>query len=523
MTMMQWFLFFLLVQVIHFLGTWKLYKKAGRQAWEAIVPVYNAIVLMQIIGRPKWWTILLFIPIVNLIMFPVIWVETARSFGKSSTTDTLLVIITLGFYLYYLNYAAPVTYKTERSLVAKSAFGEWVSSILFAVVAATIVHTYVMQPFTIPTGSLERTLLIGDFLFVSKFHYGARTPMTTVSFPMVHDTIPGLGIKSYLDKPHLPYFRLPGFQDIERSDIVVFSWPVDTVNRFYGLDDGKYYHKPIDKKSNYVKRAVGLPGDSLKVVDGKVYVNNSPLELPGRAQLQYSYQGTAKGGGFNTKNLYDQYKISNLKFYNSTQFATQAITAENAERFRNHPNVASLEKLIAGTDQKDPSIFPKGNASLGNRDQIASVYIPKKGTTTPISVENLPLYKRLIEVYEGEEMGEEREISVEGNQVLLNGEPLSEYTFQQDYYWMMGDNRHNSEDSRFWGFVPENHIVGKPVFIWFSWDSNGTGIMEKIRWERLFTTVGGDGKPVSYFIYFIIALVAYFVISKVIKIRKAKS
>ena len=151
------------------------------------------------------------------------------------------------------------------------------------------------------------------------------------------------------------------------------------------------------------------------------------------------------------------------------------------------------------------------------------MYIPKKGTTTPISVENLPLYKRLIEVYEGEEMGETREISVEGNQVLLNGEPLSEYTFKQDYYWMMGDNRHNSEDSRFWGFVPENHIVGKPVFIWFSWDSNGTGIMEKIRWERLFTTVGGDGKPVSYFIYFIIALVAYFVISKVIKIRKAKS
>ena len=523
MTLMQWFIFFLAVQVIHFLGTWKLYKKAGRQPWEAIVPVYNAVILMKIIGRPWWWTILLFIPIVNLIMFPVIWVETARSFGKNTTTDTALVIVTLGFYLYYLNYVAPVTYKTERSLVPKSASGEWTSSILFAVVAATIVHTYVMQPFTIPTGSLERTLLIGDFLFVSKFHYGARTPMTTVSFPMVHDTIPGLGIKSYLDKPQLPYFRLPGFQKIKRSDIVVFSWPVDTVNRFYGLDDGKYYQKPIDKKSNYVKRAVGIPGDSLKVVDGKVYVNNKPLELPDRAQLQYSYQGLSKGSGFNAKNLYDSYKITNLQFFNSTQFATQSITDENAERFRNHPNVASLEKIIAPADQKDPSIFPKGTASLGNRDQISTLYIPKKGTSTPITTENIALYKRLIEVYEGTEMGHPQTITISGNQVLLDNQPLTEYTFKQDYYWMMGDNRHNSEDSRFWGFVPENHVVGKPVFIWFSWDSNGNGIMEKIRFDRLFTTVGGNGKPVSYFLYFVIALVAYIVISKIVKNRRLKS
>ena len=521
MTLIQWFIFFLVVQVIHFLGTWKLYKKAGRQAWEAIIPVYNAVILMKIIGRPWWWTILLFIPIVNLIMFPVVWVETARSFGKNTTTDTVLVLITLGFYLYYINYMQDVTYREDRSLVPKSTSGEWVSSILFAVVAATIVHTYVMQPFTIPTGSLERTLLIGDFLFVSKFHYGARTPMTTVSFPMVHDTIPKLGVKSYLDKPQLPYFRLPGFQDVERSDIVVFSWPVDTVNKFYGLDDGKYYHKPIDKKSNYVKRAVGLPGDSLKVVDGKVFVNNKPLELPDRARLQYGYTGVSKNGGFNAKNLYDQYKIKQLRFVQGNQFYIPELSEENAERFKNHPNVAALERIIAPRDTKEPSIFPKGSASLGNVDQIAPLYIPKKGTTTPINAENIPLYKRLIEVYEGEEMGNPRKITVNGNQVLLDGQPLTSYTFKQDYYWMMGDNRHNSGDSRFWGFVPENHIVGKPVFIWFSWDSNGKGIGEKIRWERIFTTVGGDGKPVSYFLYFVIALIAYLVISKIIKNKRA--
>ena len=153
--------------------------------------------------------------------------------------------------------------------------------------------------------------------------------------------------------------------------------------------------------------------------------------------------------------------------------------------------------------------------------QIASVYIPKKGTTTPTTTENIPLYKRLIEVYEGEEMGNPRKVSINGNQVLLDGQPLTSYTFKQDYYWMMGDNRHNSEDSRFWGFVPENHIVGKPVFIWFSWDSNGKGIGEKIRWERLFTTVGGSGQPVSYFVYFLVALVAYFIISKIIKNKRA--
>ena len=521
MTMMQWFLFFLIVQVIHFLGTWKLYKKAGRQAWEALVPVYNAVILMKIIGRPWWWTILLFIPIVNLIMFPVVWVETARSFGKNSTTDTVLVILTLGLYLYYINYIESVSYIENRSLVPKSASGEWISSILFAVVAATIVHTYVMQPFTIPTGSLERTLLIGDFLFVSKFHYGARTPMTTVSFPMVHDTIPKLGIKSYLDKPQLPYFRLPGFQKVKRSDIVVFGWPVDTVNAFYGLDDGKYYHKPIDKKSNYVKRVVGLPGDSLKIVDGRVIVNDKPLELPDRAKLQYIYTGVSNGGGFNPDNLYKQYKIKNLQFYSGREFSISPITEESAERFRNHPNVVSLKKYILEPGKIDPSIYPKGSASLGNRDQMASIYIPKKGTTTPINTKTIPFYKRLIEVYEGEEMGHPQKITVEGDSVLLDGKPLTEYTFKQDYYWMMGDNRHNSEDSRFWGYVPENHIVGKPVFIWFSWDSMGKGIMEKIRWDRLFTTVGGSGKPVSYFLYFIIALVAYFVIAKIIKNKRA--
>ena len=170
MTFTDLLIFILLVQIIHFLGTWKLYIKAGRKAWEAAIPIYNAIVLMKIINRSPWWTLLLFIPIVNLIMFPVIWVETLRSFGRNSNTDTFLGICTFGLYIYYINYAQEVTYINDRSLKPRTAAGEWISSILFAVVAATIVHTYVMQPFTIPTSSLEKTLLVGDFLFVSKFH-----------------------------------------------------------------------------------------------------------------------------------------------------------------------------------------------------------------------------------------------------------------------------------------------------------------------------------------------------------------
>ncbi|MEH6407892.1 MAG: signal peptidase I [Leeuwenhoekiella sp.] len=522
MTMTQWFLFFLIVQVIHFLGTWKLYIKAGRQAWEAAVPVYNAIILMKIINRPKWWVILLFIPIVNLIMFPVIWVETIRSFGKNTTTDTFLVIITLGLYIYYINYAADVKYIEDRSLRPKSASGEWVSSLLFAVVAATIVHTYVMQPFTIPTSSLEKTLLVGDFLFVSKFHYGARTPMTTVSFPMVHDTIPFLKIKSYTNWPQLPYFRLPGFQDIKRNDIVVFSWPVDTVNSF-GRNNGIHYYKPIDKKSNYVKRCVGLPGDSLKIIDGKVYANNEPLQLPARAKPQYSYIGKSNGNGFNTQNLYERYDITDgIGFVNSNIFQVRAITEAGAEAFKNHPNVVSLERYISPKDEVESGIFPGGKASLGNRDQIRSFYIPKKGATIAINQENIALYKRIIEVYEGQEMDSPNKISRQGTQVLLNGSPLTKYTFKQNYYWMMGDNRHNSEDSRYWGFVPENHVVGKPVFIWMSWDSNAKGFFNKIRWERLFTTVGGEGQPVSYLWYFIVALIGYYVISKIVRMRKAK-
>ncbi|MDY8137644.1 signal peptidase I [Aquimarina sp. 2201CG5-10] len=510
MTLTEWFIFFLILQAIHFLGTWKLYVKAGRKAWEALIPVYNAVVLMKIINRPWWWVILLFIPVINVIMLPVIWVETIRSFGRNSRNDTILVIVTLGFYIFYINYMTDVTHIKERSLKPRTSTGEWVSSIVFAVVAATIVHTYFMQPYTIPTGSLERTLLVGDFLFVSKFHYGARTPMTAVSFPMVHDTIPVIRKKSYTSTPQYPYFRLPGFQKIKRNDIVVFSWPVDTVNAFQQYGDGKYHYKPIDKKSNYVKRCVGVPGDSLSVIDGYVHINGKKNELPDRAQLQFSYLGNTKGKNFNLEYLYGQYKIKPNEFgYNERQFSSAGMTDDAAKRFKNHPNVSSIERIITPKGVKGPGIFPNNGKVNWNVDNFGAIYIPEEGKTVKMDLESFALYRRIIEVYEGSEMGIDNELTANGTQVLLNGKPIDSYTFKQDYYWMMGDNRHNSEDSRAWGYVPANHIVGKPVFVWFSWDTNAKGIFNKIRWDRLFTTVGGNGKPVSYFYYFLILVVGW--------------
>ncbi len=525
MTVTTLLLFIAIVQVIHFLGTWKLYTKAGRKAWEALIPIYNAIVLMKIINRSPWLTILLFIPVVNLIMFPVIWVETLRSFGKNSNLDTFLGLITFGFYIYYVNYFQEVTYIENRSLTPRTSLGEWTSSILFAIIAATIVHTYVMQPFTIPTSSLEKTLLVGDYLFVSKFHYGARAPLTGVSFPMVHDTIPVIRKKSYRTEPQLPYFRLPGFQDIERNDIVVFNWPVDTVNAFQQYGDGKYHYKPIDKKSNYVKRCVGIPGDEIEIKDGYVYVNGEQNTLPDRAKLQFMYVIQAKnafvkvapnGQYTNIPNdfIVDRYGVSDIYLTNidrETKTFTHIahITDEAYEKLKNNSQIISIEKHENDNKIWNPRIFPHDPRYNWSAKNFGPIQIPKQGETVNINIENIPLYKRIIEVYEGSELGIENTISINGTLVYLNNEPLTEYTFLQDYYWMMGDNRDNSEDARMWGYVPYNHVVGKPVFVWLSLDANKSGL-DKIRTERVFTTVKGDGKPTSYFIYFVIAVAGWF-------------
>ncbi|ASO06135.1 signal peptidase I [Arenibacter algicola] len=561
----QWIIFILIIQVIHFLGTWKLYVKAGRKAWEAAIPVYNAIVLMQIINRPKWWVILLFIPIINLLMFPVVWVETLRSFGKNSLLDTWLAILTLGLYIYYVNYfVEDVKYIENRDIHPKTALGEWVSSIVFAIVAATLVHTYLIQPFVIPTSSLEKTLLVGDFLFVSKFHYGARIPMTTVAAPMVHDTLPILKTRSYVadvdpatyktsvwNKLQLPYLRLPGFKKVKRNDIVVFSWPADTVYQFFKRQQG--VRKPIDKKSNYVKRCVGVPGDSLTIKDGYVYINGEKTVLPYRAKPEFLHTVTVDGQFSNaaiellgrenlsgnvirvphsslqqerateviqamnleqiksdTSYTYYAGNVGNqkvkdyLKSEDMNNMALFNLTEAEAKNYTGKDGIASINKF--SYKNPDTSVFPQDPAHTGTVDNMGTIYIPEKGKTVPLNIEVLPIYEKIIKEYEG------NDIKVNGNQILINGEVANSYTFDQNYYWMMGDNRHRSEDSRFWGYVPEDHIVGTPIFIWMSIDGINDGMSNwKVRWDRVFTTVNGDGEPTSYFKYFLILLAAWFI------------
>lgn len=517
MTFTQAFiLFFLAVQLIHFLGTWKLYIKAGRKAWEAAVPIYNAFVLMKIINRPKewYWVILLFIPIIQLIVFPVLWVETIRSFGRTERMETILVVVTLGFYIYYVNYMLEVEYVHERSLKPRTSAGEWIASILFAVVAATLVHTYVMQPFVIPSSSLEKTLLVGDFLFVSKIHYGARTPMTSVALPMVHDAIPFTGMKSYLKEPQLPYFRFPGFESIERNDIVVFNWPADTLTVITD-PNSKVIHKPLDKRSNYVKRCVGLPGDKLEVRDGYVFIDGKQNELPDRAKLQFNYSVITKGGGFSEQYMHDRYDITDpFGPVSQNEYRFSAITEATAEELKNNPNVRRIERIIKSKGERENTVFPHSNNYDWNNSHFGPITIPAKGMTVELTKENLPLYKRAISEYEGQNL------TVTGDQIMIDGKVITSYTFNQDYYWMMGDNRGNSQDSRSWGFVPFDHVLGKPVFVWFSWDTNAKGIFNKIRWNRLFTTVSGDGTPVSYFKYFLILLAGWFLFNYIRKRKK---
>ena len=545
-----WLLFILLVQVIHGIGTWKLYVKAGRKAWEAFVPVYNGIILMQIINRPKYWILLLFIPVINLFLFPIIWIETLRTFGKKSTLDMVLGVVTLGFYIAYVNYTQEVNYHANRDLTPPNKTMDTLGSLSFAIVVATLVHSYLIQPFVIPTSSLEKSLLVGDFLLVSKFHYGARTPMTPIAAPMVHDTLPVVKTKSYLSEPSLPYFRFPALQSIERNDIVVFNWPADTLFHMYKAAD-KRYDKPIDKKTNYVKRCTAIPGDKIEIKDGIIFINGTESILPERAKPQYMHKIYSKNGVATTTllenesteflrkfitTIYNQNQVdalspyvrgsfqnndgtvtvltdpkgipnsvisnNNLSITEVNDFEREAnFTLENAEKLRKKSIVDSIVRIINKDVEK--TIFP--GTKDWNVDNLGPIYIPQAGKTVELNKETLPFYKKVISEYEG------KDLKVNGNEIRIDGKVATSYTFEQDYYWMMGDNRHNSLDSRYWGFVPADHIVGKPIFIWMSIDGINDGVKNwSIRWDRLFTTVSGTGQPQSYFKYFLFALAGYF-------------
>ena len=558
MSLNEWLLLFLSSNLIIFGGSYKLFNLAGVESWKALIPFYNIIKHLDIINRPRWWIILVFIPVINLLMIPVIWVEYIKTFNHNSKLDRILVIITLGFYIYYISYVS--NKKKYISQISFSNFERSFGSIIYAIVIATIVHNYIIQPFVIPTGSLEKTLRVGDFLLVSKFHYGARIPSTVVSFPMVHDTIPIIKSRSYLKKPQLPYLRIPGFQEIKNNDIVVFNWPADTVRRFFVKEKGVI--KPTDKKSNYVKRAIGIPGDSLEIRDGIVYLNGKENNLPDRAKPLFTYIVKSNEGvsssklinlevdGFirkfiiknlstdiyseiskyilnisnNGENEYLIYTTDNgipIKLVRKLSLDIREIIDKEKELSLTHIDAIKIEnsnqfdtiyRVIEETKISNSIFFPNNKRFSWNNDHFGPLYIPKAGDKIDLNIKTLPLYKKIITDYEF------NDLKVIDEDILINGIKENEYVFKQDYYWMMGDNRYNSEDSRVWGFVPFDHVLGRPVFIWMSIEGLFNGVENwNFRWDRVFTTIGFDGEPRSYlphFIGFIIAWQAFFFIKR---------
>jgi len=378
---------------------------------------------------------------------------------------------------------------------------EWVDAIIFAVIAATFIRMFFIEAYTIPTSSMEKSMMVGDYLFVSKTAYGPKMPNTPISFPFVHHTMPmSTTMKSFSTIIHNPYRRIAGFGKVKNDDVVVFNFPEgDTVAlnmqersyyelvRSYGRDKiwgdkrvfGDIIYRPVDKRENYIKRCVAIAGDSLKLVKGQVYVNGKPQkEIPG---IQYKYLINTNGTAINTSAL-EKLDITQSEIEGSDSRYMMSLTAEQLKKMDGLKFIQSKERVTWPADNNDPAIFPSDPKFTWNLDNFGPIWIPKKGVTINLSLENLPLYKRIIDVYE------ENDLKVKDGTIFINGAPASTYTFKMDYYWMMGDNRYNSADSRYWGFVPEDHVVGKASFVWLSLDKNKS-FLSKIRWDRFFMGV----------------------------------
>ncbi len=398
---------------------------------------------------------------------------------KNIALVIFLGIITFGLYF--------VMRKSDKK---KSMGREWLDAILFAVIAATLIRTFFIEAYTIPTSSMEKSLLVGDFLFVSKVSYGARIPNTPLSFPFAHHTLPLTDdTKSYLEWIKIPYYRLPGMDKIKNNDVVVFNYPMEDF-------------RPVDKQENYIKRCVAIPGDTLQVKESTLYINNKQAEKPLRMQLRYHV--VTDGTGFNSKSI-QELGITEMGPLDVPGEFVMFLTYENAEKIKQFSNVKSVEPYIENPKYIDTiSMYPHNSNFPWNVDNYGPVIIPKEGATVQLTAQNIALYKRIIEVYE------HNKIAVTQNGILINDAPASSYTFKMDYYFMMGDNRHNSADSRFWGFVPIDHVVGKGVFVWLSLDANESNIFKKIRWNRMFSFITNNGVTKSYFLPIAGALVLIF-------------
>ncbi len=532
----------LILSVLMGISTWKLFKKMGYSPLLAFVPFYNYFIILKETKHPKWWAILSYLPIVGPIMMSVFHIYLMKKFGKNLVQNQILTVILPFIYMATVNYSKDVELEDENDLYLmeeeKNAKKKdtFIGSITFAVVFATIIHVFFTQPFGIPTGSMERTLLVGDFLFVNKWSYGYRLPMRPLAIPFLQGTIydfqkdgnPKNDGKSYVETVKLPYERIFQFNKPQKNDIVVFNYPRDSV------------HVSLDRADPYVKRCVAVAGDTFEMRNGRLFVNGKPETILGDQDVQHSFLIEAsseidvpalyKRLGFISIGLLDKERFfsnessAKYKMNPANIIYMMQLTNSRLKEIQSLPQVVSSHEEImskgeGGVAYRDQfrkkidttnSIFPINRG--WNQDQYGPLKIPKKGDVVTINEETLPEYQWIIKNYE------HNTLENKNGKFFINGKETNQYTIQQDYYMMVGDNRDASLDARFFGFVPEANIVGKPMFTWMSIEGAFTDSQSsyqadgwRIRWERMFkATNTGEANKTSYWWIAAMILILFF-------------
>lgn len=507
-------LLFILAIIATHIGLYGMFQKAGIAGWKALIPFYNTWCLVHKMKLKKIWFFLQFIPVAGFFVIIWILIKFVEHFGRFSVLAHAATVFIPFIYFPYLGFS-----KNERyagTIVVnnykKTAIREWVDAAVFAIVAATLIRTFVFEAYTIPTPSMEKTLLVNDFLFVSKFSYGPRIPNTPLAMPFVHHTIPYFNTKSYVEWWRIPYTRWFA-SPVKRNDVVVFNFPVndtlinDEVNfgsrvtyyqeiqrrmimeqiseaeartRVWDQYGDNIIVRPVDKRENFIKRCVAVAGDTLQIKNYEVFINGKKGDLPQFHEFKYNVTTSAPLDA-------DELVKMGIKFYPDEPEKNEVYMKENnlyevnmtageREQLRKLSIVTNITPVPHSAAEESIFLFPYQASYNWSEDDYGPLWIPKKGASISLTPDNIIRYKRCIAVYEGNKF-EER-----NGKYFINDKEATSYTFKMDYYWMMGDNRHNSLDSRFWGFVPEDHIVGKASMIWFSYDKGP-------RWSRMFKSI----------------------------------